>query len=144
MVKLTKERSEATKLGPDNMGMGIIETVGIVIHVFQTPPTITFSQAEIASFKELPATDKGRTISILTKNTGETILICAGYVELVNLRTGKKERMKPNGFTILPGGSREVKFVLPPTLEKGKYTVTGVVDYGSKEDVQAAEMELEI
>ena len=52
--------------------------------------------------------------------------------------------MKPAAFTILPGGSREIKFILPPTMEKGKYNLTGVVDYGSKEEVQAAEMELEI
>ena len=101
MIKLTKERSEATKLGGNNMGMGIVETVGIVVHVFQTPPSITFSQAEIASFKqEQDANGKDRVVSLLTKNTGETILICGGYIELVNLKTGKKERMQPTGFTI--------------------------------------------
>ncbi len=145
LVKLAKEKSEATKLGGNNVGMGIVETFQFVIHLFQTPPNITNKQAEIVEMKQIPGTNStDKVISILTKNTGEAILDCASYVELVNLKTGKKERLKPAAFTVLPGGSREMKFTIPAAQEKGKYTVTGVVDYGSKEDVQAAEMDLEI
>jgi P pilus assembly chaperone PapD len=145
LVKLVKEKTEAKKGDASTVGMGILETFQFVVHIFQTPPNITKKQAEIISFKQVDNT-KGteKMVSILTKNTGDAILDCAAYIELVNLNTGKKERLKPNAFTVLPGGSREMKFVIPSTQEKGKYTLTGVVDYGSKEDVQAAEMDLEI
>lgn len=145
MLKIEKSRTKANDLGGKDVGMGILETFQFVVHVFQTPPNITFKQAEIMSLKEIK-TDKPteKAIAMLTKNTGDAILDCAAYIELVNLGTGKKERMKPSGFTVLPGGSREVKFVLPSTLEKGKYNLTGVVDFGSKDEVQAAEMELTI
>ncbi|WP_207427933.1 molecular chaperone [Pedobacter sp. SYSU D00535] len=145
LIKLAKERSEAANLGSNSVGMGIIETFQFVVHLFQTPPSVTLKQAEIVSFKQVDGvTPTERAVAIVTKNTGEAILDCASYVEYVNLKTGKKERLKPAGFTVLPGGSREMKFVLPTDMAQGKYTVTGVVDYGSKEDVQAAEMDLEI
>ena len=37
-----------------------------------------------------------------------------------------------------------MKFEIPSTLPKGKYTVTAVVDIGSKDAVQAAEMDIVI
>lgn len=145
MLKIVKEKSGSEKGGNKEVGMGILETFQFVVHIFQTPPNITKKQAEIVEFKQTTgSTPSEKVLSILTKNTGEAILDCASYIELVNLKTGKKERLKPAAFTILPGGSREMKFILPATQEKGKYSVTGVVDYGSKEDVQAAEMELEL
>ena len=145
LVKLVKEKTEANKLTNKDVGMGILETFQFVIHLFQTPPNVTNKSAEIVEMKQTQGkTANEKVISIVTKNTGEAILDCASYVELVNLKTGKKERLKPAPFTLLPGGSRDIKFAIPAAQEKGKYTVTGVVDYGSKDDVQAAEMELEL
>ena len=37
-----------------------------------------------------------------------------------------------------------MKFTIPESLPKGKYTVTSVVDIGSKDAVQAAEMNIMI
>lgn len=145
MLKIDKNRANASNLGANDVGMGILETFQFVVHIFQTPPNVTFKQAEIVSLKQVAGDKPGdRAISLFTKNTGDAILDCAAYIELVNLGTGKKERMKPAAFTVLPGGSREMKFILPATIEKGKYNLTGVVDFGSKDEVQAAELELEI
>jgi len=145
MISLVRERKSASAQGGNNMGMGILETFQFVVHVFQTPPNITNRSAEIVEMKQTQGkTPSDKVISILTKNTGEAVLDCASYIDIVSLKTGKKERLKPTAFTILPGGSREVKFPIPATLEKGKYSATGVIDYGSKDDVQAAEMDLEI
>lgn len=140
-----KEKKTVSGLGGSDVGMGILETIQFIVHVFQTPPNVTFKKAEIYSLKEVAGDNPGeKAILISTKNTGDAILDCASYVEYVNLRNGKKERLKPSGFTVLPGGSREMKFVLPANMEKGKYNITGVVDYGSREEVQAAEMEIDI
>lgn len=145
MVKLDRKKANINDLGGKDVGMGILETVQFVVHVFQTPPNVTFKQAEIVSLKQIFGENPSeKTISILTKNTGEAILDCAAYIELVNLGTGKKERMKPSAFTVLPGGSREMSFILPPSIEKGKYIVTGVVDFGSKDEVAAAELVLNV
>lgn len=145
MLKLDRNRANANNLGSNDVGMGILETFQFVVHIFQTPPNVTFKQAEIVSLKQVQGDKAGdKAISLLTKNTGDAILDCAAYIEYVNLGTGKKERLKPSAFTVLPGGSREMTFTLPSSLEKGKYQLTGVVDFGSKDEVQAAELELEI
>lgn len=145
ILKLEKERTEASNSSKDGVGMGLIETFQFVVHVFQTPPTITSKQAEITSFKEnVDATNATRTLDLLTQNTGEAIVDCAAYLEFSNLKTGYEERTKPSAFTILPGGGRLMKFNVPDGLPKGKYTVTAVVDIGSKDAVQAAEMNIEV
>ncbi len=145
MLKLAKERSEANTAEKDGVGMGIIETFQFIVHIFQTPPSVVLKQAEITSFKEsVFDKDKSKTLEIITKNTGETILDCASYVEFTNLQTGNEQRSKPAAFTVLPGGSRLMRFPVPDDLPKGKYTATSVVDIGRKDAVQAAEMDIEI
>jgi len=145
ILKLAKERTEADKSMHDGVGMGLLETFQFVVHIFQTPPAVTFKQAEIVSFKEITSTsDTLRTLSLITKNTGEAILDCASYLEFSNLQTGYEQRSKPSAFTVLPEGSREMKFTIPAGLPKGKYTITAVVDIGLKDAVQAAEMDTEV
>jgi len=145
IIKLTKERTEANNADKDGVGMGLLETFQFVVHLFQTPPSITLRQAEITSFKEITqAADTMRTLSLITANTGEAILDCATYLEFSNTKSGYEERSKPSAFTVLPEGAREMKFIIPKALPKGKYSVTAVVDFGSKDAIQAAEMDLEI
>ena len=145
ILKLEKERLEANNTSKEGVGMGLIETFQFVVHLFQTPPTITVKQAEITSFKENSAPGGTlRTLELITKNTGEAIIDCAAYLEFSNLKTGYEERTKPAAFTVLPEGGRLMRFNIPDSLPKGKYTVTAVVDIGSKDAVQAAEMNIEI
>ena len=144
-IKLTKEKQTAGDGDKNAIGMGITETFQFVVHVFQSPPSVTFKNAEISSFKDITAAgDSSRVLALMVKNTGEAILDCASYIELTNLKDGHEERMKPIAFTVLPNAEREVKFNLSPLLPPGKYSIMGVVDYGSRENVQAAEVQLEI
>ncbi|MEO8086435.1 MAG: hypothetical protein ABI763_06430 [Bacteroidota bacterium] len=145
MLKLTKEKTEANKGEQDGVGMGILETFQFVVHLFQTPPSVTLKQAEIDNFKEITvAGDSARTLALISRNTGDAILDCATYLEFSNLKTGFEQRSKPAAFTMLPGGGRQMKFSVPKDLPKGSYTVTAVLDIGSKDAVQAAEMDIEI
>ena len=144
-VKLTKEKKTNESDDKSAIGMGIMETFQFVVHIFQSPPTVTFKNAEIQNFSEISSsTDSIRILALKVKNSGEAILDCASYMELTNTQNGAEQRQKPIAFTLLPGAEREVKFYLPRSIPKGKYSVLGVVDYGSKDNVQAAEMELTI
>ncbi len=144
-VKLAKEKSKSEANNDANaVGMGVTETFQFIVHIFQSPPSVTFKSAEILGFKDITAeNDSSRVLKLMVKNSGEAILDCASYLEITNLQTGSEERVKPFAFTLLPGGSRDVKFHLP-VIGKGKYSILGVVDYGSKENVQAAELDLEV
>jgi len=141
-IKLAKEKGKASLSDPTAVGMGVTETFQFVVHVFQTPPSVTFRNAEITSFREITAPgDSSDVLAMMVRNTGDAILDCASYIEITDLQNGKEERLRPFAYTVLPGGSREIKFHLP-VLPKGTYSVLGVVDYGSKENVQAAELQL--
>lgn len=146
-VKMAKEKTAANDLdkNPESIGMGISETFQFVLHIFQSPPSVTLKNAEIESFSEITSdVDSTRIVMLRVNNSGESILDCVSYLEFTNLGNGKEERQKPFAYTLLPGATREIKFSISSALDAGKYSVLGVVDYGSRENVQAAETELEI
>ena len=144
-IKLAKEKKGADGSDKNAIGLGITETFQFVVHVFQSPPTVVDKSAELISFREISTpTDSTRVLALKVKNNGESILDCASYLEFTHLQSGSDDRQKPFAFTLLPGASREVKFAVPANLSKGKYSVLGVVDFGSRENVLAAEMEVEL
>ncbi len=144
-IKLAKEKSGSDLKDNNAIGLGVTESFQFVIHIFQSPPTVTEKSAEIESFKEITtADDTSRIVMLRVNNSGEAILDCVSYLELTNLNNGREERQKPIAYTLLPGSARELKFQLPTTLEDGKYSLLGVVDFGSRENMQAAETEIEV
>ncbi len=144
-VKLAKEKGGSEMSDNNSIGMGITESFQFVVHIFQSPPSVTYKSASIESFKEITSdTDSARVVMLRVNNSGEAILDCVSYLEFTNVGSGVEQRQKPIAYTLLPGTARELKFALSETLPEGKYSVLGVVDYGSRENVQAAETELEI
>jgi len=144
-VKVTKENTRLNEQGSDVVGMQILQTFQFLIHIFQTPPGITHKEAQVDNFKMKSTPDD--TLQVLTMdvhNTGPTILNCAPYLDIVNLNTGEMKRIKNKGFTVLPKGIRQIRFVLPSDLESGKYSVLGVIDYGSDSDLAGAELTVNI
>lgn len=146
VVKLTKENKGSVSDGSsDVVGMQIVQSFQFVIHIFQTPPTVTFKEASITKFyKDSLSTDSVVNLKMEVKNTGDAIVDCAPYLDIVNVATGEKITVKNKGFTVLPGGEREIVFKLPKGIAKGKYNVLAVVDYGSDSDIAGAELNLEI
>ncbi len=145
LVKLARERTQPPGLGEDAMGFGIMHTFQFVIHVFQTPPGVTYKDARILAFEDSGKDEEGkRTLMLHLENTGEAIIDVAAYLELTNLRTGETIRERARAFTTLPGHSRRMNFNLPENLTPGNYSVLGVVDYGDREAVIAAELNITV
>ena len=142
-IKLAKEQVSPLDEQQKQLGMAIVNTFQIIVYMFQNPPTITEKSAEIYDFKTLA---KGNTmmIRLATKNTSPSILDCHTYLEFTNLQTGLNKVTKKKRFTLLPSGAKETDFLLPTGITKGKYSVMGVVDYGSSSEIKAAEIEIEI
>jgi hypothetical protein len=144
-VKLSKENTGGKSGSENETGMQIMQTFQFLIHIFQTPPTVTFKEASIINFLHKGASAKNEQVLVMeVENTGATILDCAPYLDVVNLRSGESTRVKARAFTVLPEGTREIKMHLPSALPKGKYSILGVVDYGSDTDLAGAELEIEI
>lgn len=140
IVRLAREKKSEDDM--NQMGFGIMESFQFVIYVFQTPPAINLKRAEIVGFKTMRNDADKHGILLTVDNTGEAIVNCASYVELTSFNTGSVERIGIKAFTMLPDTEREIFYVLPDSLQKGTYSALGVVDFGSREEVEAAQLEL--
>lgn len=142
VVQLARERQPGEDSG--QMGFGIMETFQMVIYAFQTPPSVNLKRAEITGFAKSLNEGKEKGLMLTVDNTGEAIINCASYVELSSYSTGDVKRIGVKAFTMLPDSQREIFFALPDTILAGTYSALGVVDFGSREEVEAAEMELKV
>jgi P pilus assembly chaperone PapD len=141
VVEEVKQRQPlSVNTNGDAMGLGIVPTFGFGIFVYQNPPGLPPTEVALTTYKI--SDDKGNFI-IKAKNTGEGIGFCTYYVELMNMATGKIEKMAPSQATILPGVEREFKISIP-SLPSGSYNAMVVLDYGSKEMVESAELDFAI
>jgi len=147
-IKLARENKGTGEKGENVTGMSIIPTFSFVIHLFQTPPNIKYTEVQIDNFyrDSTMVQDSIRKVRMVmsASNIGDAIADCGAYLDIVNMKTGAKTVVKSRGFTILPGGSRDIPFSLPSDLPKGDYNILGVIDYGSETDVAAYELNIKI
>ncbi len=128
-----------------SVALGIIPSFGFGIYVYQNPPDAGAPQLEIQKFeKATDGKDAEKRLQLFVKSSGNAIGFCQTYIELTNTSTGEFVKLPVRNFTILPGFERVIYFSLPTSMPKGKYSVIAVVDYGSKEDMKAAEMDLTV
>lgn len=131
--------------GDDKIGMGVVPSFGFGISIYQNPPNVAVKKVEIQGLSNITKiTDDHVTIELRAKNVGDGISFCTTYLEIVNSKTGKKQKLGKKSFTALPGHNRVFTFNLPKELEKGHYTCVGILDFGSKEELEAAELEFDI
>lgn len=128
------------KLNKDAYGFGVYNSIGFGIYIFQNPPNVKVNNVEIRNFAVVE-TDGVKKIHLTVENVGDGIGYSASYVEYANLKTGSSFRGEMKRFSVLPGNKRTLFFDIPANIEKGKYSLVGVVDFGSKEEIKAAEME---
>jgi P pilus assembly chaperone PapD len=141
-VEQAKEREKLDAAGSGNsIALGVIPTFAFGVYVYQNPPTVKINKVEIKNFKIIKDTSSIKKMDIVLTNSGDGIAQCTAYIELSNLNTGKQQKLSVKRFTILPGYTRNYIFNLPENLEKGKYSAVGVLDFGSKEEIEAAELE---
>jgi len=152
-VKLARENKGIDKDENVKSAMQIVQTFQFIIHIFQTPPSVTYKSAKINSFEkaegEIDASDSTQTeapvvLKMEIENTGDAIIDCAPYIDLINLDDGSERRVKQKGFSVLPGGVRNIYFKLPADLPKGKYSVLGIVDFGSDDELAGIEITIEL
>lgn len=134
---------EPPKKGEGTVALGVIPTFAFGVFVYQNPPNVTDNAVEITNFK-IANRDSITYVSIEAENKGNGIAYCTSYIDLTNLKNGKQERLLVKRFTIVPELVRDFNFVLPDSLEKGKYLAVGVLDFEGSEEIQVAEMEFEI
>jgi hypothetical protein len=122
------------------IGLGIIPSMSFGIFTYQNPPNLKSNSVEMVGYK-IDAEQKN--IHMRTSNKGNGIAFSTYYVELLNMATGETIKIPAQTATILPGATREFKIALPP-LPSGSYNALGVLDFGSKDYVETAELDFAV
>ena len=141
IVEEVKER-ELLDVGVNKqaVALGIVPTIGFGIFVYQNPPGLATTEVSLTGYNI--SSDK-KSLKIKAKNTGEGIGFCTYYFEIMNMATGSVTKVPPSQATILPSAEREFSIELP-LLPSGSYNAMVVLDYGSKEMVETAELDFAI
>ena len=142
---IEREKLEIPSTSPTAIGMGVKNSFGFGINIFQNPPNVIVNNVEIVAmnFNKKTATSSNN-IFMKAKNAGTGIGYCLYYLELTNLVTGKQTKLKVKQFAIFPGYSKDFNFDLPADIEKGPYSAMAVLDFGNKEELQTAELEFTV
>jgi hypothetical protein len=126
--------------GSNAVGMGIVPSMGFGIFGYQNPPNVALTQVEMVGYR---IDEAKKAITMKATNSGDGIGFCTYYVELLNMATGETIKIPAKTSTLLPGSTRELKVDLPP-LPRGSYNALGVLDFGSKEFVETAELDFAV
>lgn len=137
-IRLSEER-QSQDTNSDGLIVNLNQAYRFGVYVFQTPPNAVYSKGELIDFKQ-----SENSLILRLRNAGETFLKCTSYAEFTNLQTGEVRRLDAKNFTVLPASNRDVTFIIPNNFPPGKYSVLGVLDYGSRNEVEAAELDVEI
>ena len=142
IIDEVKERQELNVPTPGSnaMGMGIIPTMGFGIFIYQNPPNIRNNQVELTGYSL--TTDK-KVIQMKAENKGDGIGFCTYYIELLNMATGETTKVPARVATLLPGSTRLFEIDLP-VLSSGSYNALGVLDFGSKDYIETAELDFTV
>jgi hypothetical protein len=132
---------DPSKANSNTVSMGVIPTIGFGVYIYQNPPNVKVNQVEISKYSFTAEKGKAASLDMELVNKGDGIGFCSTYIELTNVKTGAQRKLPVKQFTILPGFTRVFSFPLPEDLPKGKYSSVGVMDFGNKEHVEAAELE---
>ena len=138
-----RKRLEPPKKGEGTVALGVVPTFAFGVYVYQNPPNVKNNSVEITNFKLVNKEDGKKIVQIEAVNEGDGIAYCTSYIDLTNLNTGKQQRLLVKRFTIVPDLTRDFNFMLPESLEKGKYLAVGVLDFEGSEEIQVARMEFE-
>jgi len=142
--RVTERKQLVPEKGSDKeMQMGIIPSYGFAIHLYENPPNVRINKVEITDFK-FTYNDSSKFVSLKVKNTGDGMGFCKSYIEINNLKTGKIEKDMLKQFVVFPGLERVFDLTIPGKILKGKYLMTLVLDFGSKDEIETFELEVTV
>lgn len=134
-----------TQLNPGDAatqnGAAIKVTVRMGIKIYYTEDANAKPDMEIINFTTVKDGDKLNALKLYADNTGAIWLNGTVHYDLLNKETGKKYQIAPIEFYSLPGDKRIFENALPKDMDKGKYTATAIVNFGTNEELKIAELD---
>lgn len=129
--------------GKNENGAAIKVTVRMGIKVYYTSKVGAAPDVEITNLVTNQAKDTVNGLRLSFDNTGQLWANGTIKFEYLNKATGKKYTSTPAEFYSLPGDKRIFDTEFPKGMEKGKYTATGIVNYGSNDEIKIAEIDFD-
>ncbi len=134
-----------TQLNPGDAksenGAAIKVTVRMGIKIYYTSLATSKPNMEISNFITRQEDGKINGMKLYVDNNGDMWLNGNIHYDLLNKETGKKYQIAPIEFYSLPGDKRMFESELPAAMDKGKYTATAIVNYGSNDELKIAELD---
>ncbi len=145
-VIFVRTAQEQTAYSADkSVSAGLSVSARIAINVYQTPGTNKNYKATITNFSEIVASsDSVRTFNALVNNLGDIITECKVTMIATDVNTAEETVFPPITFVMYPKSSRKIELDLPKKLPKGTYSLAAVLDYGSKTNLEGAQLVIKV
>jgi P pilus assembly chaperone PapD len=140
-VQSAAEQTGAEAIDKD-VQMGMQLSLRIAIPVYQSPASNTFFKGTLEGLTETINEDGSRTYETKVINLGDKILNCKVYFTISNLETTEEFTSNPIEFSLLPETSKDVEFTHEETLEKGRYSVAAILDYGFNDELEGIQLDV--
>jgi P pilus assembly chaperone PapD len=137
----TVQEKDSSAAGGTELKTEVRELMRIGIHIYQTPSAINKTEAKLVSF-EADTTKNAYVFHV--ENAGQVMLQCKSYVTLTNVTTGQEYKIDRVEFPVFPDGKRYIKFIVPDTVPRGKYSALAILDIGEDEELLALEKSIEL
>lgn len=143
MVRTTQEQTSYSVDKAVTAGMAV--SPRIAISIYQTPGTNKAFKATIGNLVEVDSrVDSIVTYNALINNLGDIITECKVFLIATNIETAEEHPFPEQKFTMYPKSSRKVELYLPKSLPKGNYSLTAILDYGNKNNLEGTQAVIKI
>jgi hypothetical protein len=138
-VQVAKEQSPLDM--DQDMATGVVLVPRIVVLVKQSPKSNNNYSAKIHDLKEISEPkDEFRKFEAIITNTGEKVIDAEVSLSLANMETAKEEHFKEKKISVYPKQSRAIVLTLPKQINKGKYALAAIMDYGHRKSLEGVQL----
>lgn len=142
-VESAVEKTGAKAIDKD-VQMGLQVAARIAIPVYQSPTTNTLYRGTLEGLEETIDSLNNRTYETKVINLGDKILNCKVYFTISNLETAEETTSEPIEFSLLPDSDKDVTYTTINQLDKGKYSIAAILDYGYNEELDGIQLDIEV
>jgi hypothetical protein len=142
-VQSATEQTGAVAIDKD-VKMGMQLSLRIAVPVYQSPASNKLYKATLEGLTERIGADNSRTYETQVINLGDKILNCKVYFTVSNLATAEEFTSTPMEFSLLPESNKKLEYTLDKKLEKGKYSVAAILDYGYNDELEGIQLDIEV
>lgn len=126
------------------IALGVQLALRIAVTIYQSPASNTLYKGSIEGLTEKINDDNTRKYSSQVFNLGDKVLNCKVYFTVSNLETAEEFTSTPLEFSLLPETNKKVEYTLDKPLDKGRYSVAAILDYGYGSELEGVQLEIEI